>query len=228
MNINRRRIVSAIGTLPWLGLAARAVASAAIPQPSKRFTLEWGSEGQLRVIGGVFMPEPTPPRLAFQQTLLSVDFTTKELMLHGNDDKGVMQPRMGLAVVTPRPETLPRTEVRGLLRRIDRRPTWCPPQSALTKYPALRSELVRSGGSCFPFGHQYNAMGAVKLVVDWRGVDESWEARHLHGTAGFPRDFLNAETLGCVRIIDSHILVLADLLEERLRVGPVEVVWWRS
>ena len=170
-----------------------------------RFIVEVGTEGHV-IEGGVFTPLTLMPVKSTAAHVLISNYTTKELLYYRRTATGSYEPVIGYAVVTPKPEELPKAEVRGMVTRIDTKPTWCPGNEARKKYPKLPA-------GCLPFGHADNAMGVAKIVINWQEV-KGFTAIHFHGTSGYSTDgaFWNVDTLGCTRLLDSAILALIDLL----------------
>ena len=158
--------------------------------------------------GGRFTPPAIPPRLLKPGLNLLVDTARKKLLLYHQDERGEVSPIEGWVVVTVQPHQLPSDMVEGRIRSVDRNPSWCPTKSARLKYPELPP-------GCFGPGHELNAMGVAKILIDWKVGAElraSWLARHIHGTGGYDADnFLEDETLGCVRLLNDELLRLLSL-----------------
>jgi hypothetical protein len=179
-----------------------------------RFTVEV-KDGKQRVIGGQFMPSKAPPLPATKKHVIYVDYQSKELMYYIREGRGY-KPVVGYAVVTPSPNELPQAVVRGVVKKIDTNPSWCPTKSARKLYPQLPP-------GCLPPGHVDNTMGAVKFVIDWE-VPNFAEIR-LHGTSGYPEgNFYDFGTLGCTRLEDAAILDLVKLLGKDSTREGIEVV----
>ncbi len=184
-----------------------------------RFTVEAGTDRQ-RVIGGEFTPPPLMPQLPSQslratgrppEHVLFVNYVTKELLFYRRTEAGTYRPVIGYAVVTPEADFLPQQVVRGVVRQVVERPTWCPKVGGQVR----RMNPTLPPG-CLPYGHPQNPMGDYRFDIAWdvRG----WELVRLHGTTGYPRgNFWDEETFGCTRL-ENH--ALAALLAQ---LGPTAV-----
>ena len=158
--------------------------------------------------GGRFTPPAEPPRPLVTGLNLLVDTASKKLLLYHQDEKGIVSPIEGWVVVTVQPHQLHADAVEGYIKSVDKNPWWCPTKSARLKYPELPP-------GCFEPGHELNAMGVAKILIDWKVGAElrpSWVTRHIHGTGGYDAEnFLADETLGCVRLLNDELLNLLSL-----------------
>lgn len=144
--------------------------------------------------------------------VITSSFADKVLEVHERDARGYYHPRAIWPVVTPEPSELPGT-VDGSVYRIDTRPDWNPSSSLRRKYETYRRDhpeeyLPPLPGGTVPYGHPANPMGQRKIRADWRG--RYMASAVLHGTSGYPVEFCNAETSGCVRLHDQWIITLVD------------------
>ncbi len=180
-----------------------------------RFKMIKYSDETTTVVGGVFIPKKLPKAFFEQEkiktfsSVLIVDYDEKTLEYY---EKG--KPVVGYAVVTPDPSYLPQKEVLGVVKKIDKNPSWCPPQSVREKH----SDLPKG---CLPAGHQDNAMGVIKFIISWQEV-RGWEAVRIHGTNGYPFNFFEEETFGCVRLQNTAIKDLVKKMEKAKDKNPVE------
>lgn len=180
-----------------------------------RFKMIKYSDETTTVVGGVFVPKKLPTAFFEQEkikafsSVLIVDYNEKTLEYY---EKG--KPVAGYAVVTPDPSYLPQKEVLGVVKKIDKNPSWCPPQSVREKH----SDLPKG---CLPAGHQDNAMGVIKFIISWQEV-RGWEAVRIHGTNGYPFNFFEEETFGCVRLQNTAIKDLVKKMEKAKDKNPVE------
>jgi len=172
------------------------------------------------IYGGVFKPELPMPYDSEYGHVIFINYKTKELSyfrLNGNN----YEPVLGYAVMTPLPESLPKDVVRGLVTRIDTKPTWCPTVNIRREYPNLPK-------GCLPFGHELNAMGVAKFELKWEVPN--WEYVRLHGTGGYAEgNFWDQKTFGCTRLKNDLILELLselDDLKKAVKEG-IEVIAYR-
>ena len=181
-----------------------------------RFIVEVGDNEHV-IEGGVFTPAAMSVKSTAAHVLVS-NYSTKELSYYRRTKTGSYEPVIGYAVVTPRPEELPSTQVRGKVTRIDLKPTWCPGKEARKKYPKLPA-------GCLPFGHVDNMMGAAKFEIKWQGV-RGWDAIRIHGASGYSGTgaFWDDETLGCTRLQNDAILALVDFLGREAVKEGIEVI----
>lgn len=172
------------------------------------------------IYGGVFKPELPMPHDSEYKHVIFINYKTKELSyfrLNGND----YEPVLGYAVMSPSPEFLPKNVVRGMVTKIDTKPTWCPTQNIRREYPNLPN-------GCLPFGHKLNAMGVAKFEIKWEVPN--WELVRLHGTGGYAEgNFWEHKTFGCTRLKDELILkLILELgdLKKAVKEG-IEVIAYR-
>ncbi|MDA8597118.1 L,D-transpeptidase family protein [Candidatus Pacebacteria bacterium] len=176
------------------------------------------------IVGGQFKPDPAPPlvRASRYPHVIIASFGSKRLSYYrkeGAQYVGVF----GRAVVTPAAETLKGRVKRGKVLKIDTRPTWCPSRGLirdLNRRVRASSEYSEADvfrpdrGGCFSFGHPQNAMGIAKFIV------AGWGPIRLHGTPGFPVNFAEVETYGCVRLLNSDMTsLLTELGTATVREG---------
>jgi hypothetical protein len=183
-----------------------------------RFTVEVKADGSQTIVGGVFTPPAVMPVSSTATHVIAINYFTKELMYYKRTEAGY-KPVIGYAVVTPAPEELAQTMVRGMVRVIDTKPTWGPTKSARKLYPNLPSGIL-------PFGHPMNAMGAVKYIIDWEAP--KMELVRLHGSDGYPANFGEVPTLGCTRLENTAILELTRLLGKDAVKEGIEVTLVRG
>ncbi len=185
-----------------------------------RFTVRLVDGGQV-IEGGVFTPPETMPVSSNAAHVLIVNYTTKELRYYRKVSAGLYEPVIGYAVMTPEPSFLPRQEVRGMVRDIDTKPSWCPKAQARRIYKHLPK-------GCLPPGHPDNMMGDAKFLINWQGI-KGWEAIHLHGTSGYKLGaFWEQETLGCTRLTNEAIRKLIELLGPYAVKEGIEVILERG
>lgn len=116
--------------------------------------------------------------------------------------------------ITPPPERLNRP-LCGTVIEIVFNPSWGPTTPIrrfyMTEYGISLPEHV-------PPGHKWNAMGTRKFIVDWHGAYDS--VARVHGTGHFPDAWKETETFGCIRLLNSGIEKLSDMLrvEEGIEV----------
>ncbi len=185
-----------------------------------RFTVRQVDGGQV-IEGGVFTPPETMSVKSNAAHVLIIDYTAKELLYYRKVGDGLYEPVVGYAVMTPEPSFLPHSEVRGWVRDIDLKPSWCPKAQARRIYRHLQK-------GCLPPGHPDNMMGEAKFLISWQGV-RGWEAIHVHGTSGYKAGaFWEQETLGCTRLTNEAIRELIDLLGPQAVKEGIEVVLIRG
>jgi hypothetical protein len=175
-------------------------------------------DGKQTIVGGVFMPPKVLAVSSKKKHAIVINYTSKELMYYTLGEQGY-EPVIGYAVVTPGPEELAETMLRGMVRAIDTKPTWCPTQSARKLYPDLPK-------GCLAYGHTMNAMGAVKYIIDWELP--KMELIRLHGSDGYPANFGEVPTLGCTRLENVAILELTRLLGKDAVKEGIEVILVRG
>lgn len=188
-----------------------------------RFKIEKHSDGRTTIVGGKFEPRNIKEKFfnqeAFSNTehVILVNYTDKTLEYY---KKG--KPISGYAVVTPDASYLPvgKNEVLGRVRQIIKDPSWCPTANIRKKYPDLPK-------GCIPPRHLENAMGAFKFMISWREV-RGWEAVRLHGANGYPQNFLDEETSGCVRLQDKAITELVNKLGNDAVKEGISIVVFRE
>ncbi len=177
-----------------------------------RFTVEVYADGSQEIKGGKFNPPKVMPVKSVHAHVMIINYTTNELTYYRRTSTGVYEPVQGFAVITPNPDSLPRDEVRGVVRRIDQSPSWC-------VTPQIRDALRRKEVPvivevrCYPYRHPQNAMGTAKFEISWNV--QGFAHVRLHGTGGYAEgNFWDDTTLGCTRLLD-------DAMEELLRLlGP--------
>lgn len=186
-----------------------------------RFIVEVG-ESLHEIQGGVFAPPTAMLAKSTAAHVLISNYSTKELLYYRRTKSGSYEPMIGYAVVTPKPEELPKAQVRGKVTRINVNPSWCPGPEARKKTPTLPA-------GCLPPGHKENAMGVAKFEIAWQGV-KGFDAIRIHGASGYSLDgaFWNEDTLGCTRLQDSAILALIDLLGQNATKEGIEVILERG
>lgn len=184
-----------------------------------RFLVEVYPEKDI-IYGGIFKPELPMPHESVRKHVIFIDYKTKELSYFRLNENSY-EPVIGYAVMTPSPEFLPKDIVRGLVTRIDTKPSWCPTQNIRRKYPHLPS-------GCLPFGHKFNAMGVAKFEIKWEVPN--WEYIRLHGTSGYAEgNFWDEETFGCTRLKNELIIELTSELgdtKKAIKEG-IEVIAYR-
>jgi hypothetical protein len=181
-----------------------------------RFTVR-ASGGRQVVEGGVFTPPEKLPVSSTAAHVIVINYTEKELLYYRKVSAGVYEPVIGYAVMTPDASFLPRPEVRGKVRAIDLKPSWCPGKMTRRMYPELPK-------GCLPPDHPDNMMGIVKFLINWQGVKD-WEAVRLHGTLGYKEGaFWEEETLGCTSLTNEAILELVAKLGPGAVAAGIEFV----
>lgn len=185
-----------------------------------RFLVEVSKDGTQKVVGGQFTPAANTPVPATEKCAVFINYSTKELTSYCKNAAGTYVPIVGYAVVTPKPDSLRQALVRGVVTKIDANPSWCPTKSARKLNPNLPR-------GCLPPGHELNAMGAVKFIIDWELP--KMELIRLHGSKGYPLgEFWTADTLGCTRLENTAILELVRLLGKDAVKEGIEVVLLRG
>jgi hypothetical protein len=148
--------------------------------------------------------------------VITINFRTKKLSYYELTDSGEHEFVIGYATVTPSVDILGGKMVRGIVARIETEPDWYPTKNVRLAYPDLPKGLI-------PYGHPDNAMGEVKIVINWDIA--GWRYRHIHGTVGYTQgDFWNVETFGCTRLQNKAILNLAKLLGPDAVDEKIEVI----
>lgn len=185
-----------------------------------RFIVESHPEGDV-IYGGVFTPNLSMPYNSNQKHVIFINYETKELTYYRREEN-VYKPIFGFAVMTPSSDFLPKDVVRGKVRTIDTKPTWCPTANIRRAYPDLPP-------GCLPFGHEMNAMGIAKFEIDWEV--SGWEYIRLHGTSGYAEgDFWSVPTFGCTRLKNEQMQELLNSMGDLKKAVSegVEIVVFRS
>ncbi len=183
-----------------------------------RFTVEVGQNGQ-RILGGQFAPPAAMPVASSARHAILVNYTTKELLYYRGGAA-----TLGFAVVTPDASYLPRQIVRGRVSGIEMNPSWGPTDNIRRAYAAQGRPLPAGN---LPYGHPQNPMGIAKFMINWDVG--GWSAVRLHGSDGYPAgNFWNAETFGCINLLDPAMSqLLAAMGGNAIREG-IEVVVYRQ
>jgi L,D-transpeptidase catalytic domain len=187
------------------------------------FVVEVQPDGSQVIVGGIYTPtKPAVPLVAAHNIL--VDFSAKKLEYFRKTTAGI-EPVVGYAVVTPEADDLPVAVVSGRVTAIEQNPWWCPTPNGRKKYPFLPP-------GCLPPGHEYNAMGVAKFIIDWqlpKALKAEWETIRLHGSSGYPLgEFWQYETLGCARLNNEEIVnLIKDLGPDAVREG-IAVIFHRG
>lgn len=185
-----------------------------------RFTVKVSSNGSQVIEGGMFVPSPVMPISSSKEHAIVINYTTKELSYYRRTSAGTYEPMVGYAVITPDQSVLPQNEVRGMVRRIDRSPSWC---VTLQIRDALRKKGVSVDVRCYPHGHPQNAMGNTKFEILWN-VSGFAHVR-LHETSGYALgDFWEDTTLGCTRLQSDAMEKLVELLGPNAVREGIEIV----
>ncbi len=188
------------------------------------FTVKVSPDGSQVIEGGMFVPSPTMPTSSSKEHAIVINYTTKELSYYRRTSEGAYEPVVGYAVITPDQSVLPHNEVRGMVRRIDRSPSWC-------VTPQIRDALRKKGVSvevkCYPHGHPQNAMGNTKFEILWN-VSGFAHVR-LHETSGYALgNFWEDTTLGCTRLQNDAMQKLIELLGLNAVREGVEIIATRG
>ncbi len=149
------------------------------------------------------------------QQFITVDFSTGQLWhLYGEGQRDVYQ------VVLPK-ETVQREmnlsqPVIGQYVQADHKPTWWPTANMRARKPSLPRE-VRYGQSEHP-------IGIYRLRVDWQNPrnPDFWLPVRIHGGAKLA-DLNEAESAGCVRMLDEDIVRLVTNIKQARGHGETDI-----
>jgi len=183
-----------------------------------RFTVEISPDGIRKIYGGKFKPPEAMPYPSKFHHAIFINYQTKELTYYRFDSLlGKHVPVVGYAVVTPSPESLPKSVVRGVVTKMDMAPDWYPSNNIRREMPHLPKGRI-------PYGHELNAMGEVKFHIFWEV--KGWDLIRLHGTEGYSDHgrFWELETFGCTRLQNRAILELTEKLGIQAVKEKIEVV----
>jgi hypothetical protein len=189
-----------------------------------RFTVKMSPDGSQVIEGGVFVPSLVMPVSSSKEHAIVINYTTKELSYYRRTSAGAYEPVVGYAVITPDQSVLLQNEVRGMVRRIDRSPSWC-------VTPQIRDALRKKGVSvevkCYPHGHPQNAMGNTKFEIVWN-VSGFAHVR-LHETSGYALgNFWEDTTLGCTRLQNDAMEKLVELLGSNAVREGIEIIAFKG
>lgn len=207
-----------------LGISACSNAQAARSYQYGDFTVNVAQDGSQEIVGGVFDPKIVPPLPATAVHTIFVDYSTKKLTYYYKWTLGTV-PVIGYAVVTPDPDFLPVEVIRGKVTAIDANPWWCPT-------PNIRKERPELPPGCLPPGHELNAMGIAKFIIDWQvpvGLKDEWSTIRLHGSGGYPPgEFWKIPTFGCTNLLNEGMQKLIQELGPHAVREGIEIVLVRG
>lgn len=106
------------------------------------------------------------------------------------------------------PKETPKLPATGRLIRVEINPIWYPTEKIKDKY---RSHEKIELPDIVPPGSPLNAMGAVKIVIDFSTGHIEPTVR-IHGT-NKPRSIGKRESSGCIRMLNAQIKEVASLIK---------------
>lgn len=157
------------------------------------------------------------PLVVQAQQMIVVDFTTGQLWhLYGEGQRDRYQ------VVLPKIQVQEQmnlsSPVRGSFTQADYKPTWWPTENMRKRKPSLPTAVS--------YGQSGHPIGIYRLRIAWQNPQdpEFWAPVRIHGGAKLA-DLNEAESAGCVRMLDADITRLVENIKRHS--GDVQVMFGR-
>jgi lipoprotein-anchoring transpeptidase ErfK/SrfK len=152
------------------------------------------------------------------QQMITVDYSTGQLwhLYSLNGESKTDSYQIVLPKIRVQQEMNLSRPVIGTLKQADYKPTWWPTANMRRKNKALPKQVR--------YGQHGHPIGIYRLQITWHNPIDSdfWQSVRIHGNAK-QADLNEAESAGCVRMLDEDIKQMVGNIEAAQRQGEKEV-----
>lgn len=161
------------------------------------------ADDEKKIVEVVMNNKDEPTILTYEELIIEVDPITNIMSVNAKINNELKQ--ISQYVVSTAKKDIKRPFGEGKISKISLNPIWYPTQDTLKSFQKRGINLP----SVVPPGHKYNYMGAAKInlthIVDGKNTFR------IHGTLSEKTIGTN-ETAGCIRMKNSDVLQLAELI----------------